>query len=258
MRFLLNNTDFDDEANLSKIASPLQANNDKLQSLISKLEYIPFECSRKVDSELERMNTLVEILQQEKLKSGQFVHGHLLPDAKISIKGGRNCDSTTHKLAEGEQLDHINTTSMKPFSTPLKSQMLEAKCQSPNPNTLSLEMPKFKFTLRHPNITLNNQAVKSSNVFGKEAQFALATPSLDGLPTSKWAMRIISCKDIFCNSSLAVGVCHLNHIKSKHLSCRANDFTDCYMLNAKGEVLTPECVSNNPQMKFQTGDVLEF
>lgn len=86
----------------------------------------------------------------------------------------------------------------------------------------------------------------------------MATPSISNSPVSKWMIKILSCRDIYCTNSLAVGICHLSELKKKHFQSRVNDFQDAYLLSSSGDVLTPGDVSRNEEMKFKTGDILEL
>lgn len=50
----------------------------------------------------------------------------------------------------------------------------------------------------------------------------------------------------------------MSELKKKHFEARVNDFEDCYMLSSSGDVIVPGKVTNNSEMKFKTGDLLEL
>ena len=119
IRFILNNSQFDDEVNLAKIASPLQANNEKILFMLSKLEYTSFECLRRVETELEKMRELADTLHTQKRNTPRVIKGDHTPFAEVSLKGVKTLESTNIKRTDQEPTERITT--IKPFTTPSKS-----------------------------------------------------------------------------------------------------------------------------------------
>lgn len=242
LRFILNNSLYDDNLNMINLEELLKQDEEKVFALVDKMVYMTEYCQRNIAEAVSQLKFADHTLKTEKASFNENVAR--IWKSKPDPLNTANFNDEKIRLAKLIS----NETEL------IRDQAQKAESISEFPST---EMGYRFSKYRHEMLTSKNEgSAVVSSISALKPQYALAWPNLNLEPqkSKEWSLKINDCRNFASANTMGVGVAKLSDMKLANYEAEP---TNALIVTSQGYTLL-----NGRREKtdfiFGKGDVLHF
>lgn len=241
--FVLSNSEFDEDSNMTEVSQLLVANSSRVLALTSKLEYMTLNAQRAIETSLTKLDFAADTVREEKITARVNLASSQCESLKkfnLKVYQSNNKPAYYPEYRNMSVSVGLRQKSLAPVEdgkglaevdgdfTPIKKKVnfnmsrveTEAMTKQYSVATTVSKAPQLATSLRfhelkHASLQKGSRGNKvTSSINALVPQFALAEPhvELQPLKTIRWTVKIGRCRNLSCLNTLAVGLVHRKEI----------------------------------------------